>query len=94
MNIVDMIRERLPQEIRMKLNCVCNGGHWYESAYFPFKILVETICDVIYEEKNDCCEYGECVDVVNEITGLSFEKDEDYYEEDDDELESLFYSIC
>ena len=96
MDIVETVRERLPQEIMLKLNCVSYSSHWYESAYYPFMVLVKTICDVLYEEKNKCCEYDECVDVVNEITGLDlflYESD-DNWDEDDERLYDLFSSNC
>lgn len=94
-HIVEKVREKLPQEIIMKLNCVSYGSHWYESAYYPFMVLVKTICDVLHNEKNKC-EFDDCVDLVNEITGLSFVSDEDsdYWETDEERLEILFDSVC
>jgi hypothetical protein len=95
-NIVEKVRERLPQEIVMKLNCTCYGAPWYETSYYPFKVLVKTICDVFNEERlfHPYTDFYDCVEVVNEITGLGFVADEDdeNWDDRDLELEYLFDS--
>ena len=95
MTIVDKVRERLPKDVLWKLTSSC-GVLWYETVYYPFYVLLETICGVFYEEyHNDYvhCGFDECIDIVNEITGLQFLKDDDEWDREEEELQVLFDSM-
>ena len=96
--IVEIVKERLPQEILMKLNCTSCGSYWYETSFYPFTVLLETIYDVFVENNIFRTSYyilDDCVDVVNEITGLGFVTDPGsvWWDESDDRLLELYDNI-
>lgn len=91
--VEERVLERLPEDVKMKLNVLNYGSDWHEVAYYPMSVLVDTAIDEMGEGgwNRNVCEYG-VLEVVNKITGLGFvqEGDEDW-DKRDGTLEELIY---
>lgn len=95
MTIEERVLERLPDEVKCKLNCLNYGCDWSEICYHPMAILMNVVIDELSMEQYDIDFYS-CVEVINKVTNLGFVSNEydDDWDERDRKLEDLFYGYC
>lgn len=76
----------------MKLNALNDESVWYEYAYYPMYVLVDTVIDELSDGgryRNVC--YDDFLKVINKITGLGFVENGDRdWDKRDGKLEELF----
>ena len=89
--VEERVLERLPEDVKMKLNVLNYGSVWYEYAYYPMSVLVDIVIDEMSDGgRKDVC-YSGFLEVINKITGLGFvENWNEYWDDRDKELERLF----
>ena len=91
MAIEERVLERLPEDVKMKLDVLNYGSVWHEYAYYPMSVLVDVVIDELSDGgRKDVC-YSGFLEVINKITGLGFVENGDRdWDKRDGKLEELF----